>query len=171
MAKPDRLKLWQVTRLARIQAFREEEASRELTAARQQLAQARQQMADAAAAYEKDVAEQAIARHQRWQHCVGRELNGATVRALHAEDNAGLASIKQHAATYKKAGQHTEQAESVLKNAEHALAHARKTTARRDKLKLQIQRKYRQHERLREEILRDEHSQMLFVHRAEDYSV
>lgn len=168
MAESDRLRLRQVTVLARIQTFREEQASRQVAAARMQVMQARQDVTNAAAAYEQDVLEQTRARHQRWQGCVGLELSEATVRTLRAEDQAGLASVEDHRVNQSKAQQAARQAQGALKKAEQEAVSVRNATARRDALKLRLTRAYKKHERLREDMMRDQQAHMLFVHRNVD---
>nr|WP_298797146.1 hypothetical protein [uncultured Acetobacter sp.] len=168
MSESNRLKLRQVTLLARIQMFREEQASRQVAAARVQMAHARQDVADAACAYEQDVVEQTTARHLRWQGCVGMELSCSTVRALRAEDKAGLASVEHHSMNQKKAQHAFQQAQSTLKQAEKNSVLIRNITARRNALKLRILHDYKKHEILHEEVMRDQQSQLLFAHRFVD---
>lgn len=165
MANPDRLKLRQAALLVRLQTLREEQVSRDLAVARAHTVQARQQMAEATATYEHESTTQTDARHQRWLGRVGQELSGRTVKALHVEDEAGLASIQQHSLSQKKARQRVRQTEAASKKAEVAMVLVRNSATRRKRLMLKIQQDYKRAERLQEEVARDQHSQLLFAQR------
>lgn len=150
--------------LARLQAYRDEQANRRLTVARRRVAAAEQAIRDAEQTYERECREQTQARSHRWRNAVGKELEYDAMRALRAEDESGFAVIEQQALHREKVKQAVADARDAVKNAEQEARTVHTALARRNTLQQTVEQECRHYEQTHEELRRDQQSQMLFAH-------
>ncbi|WP_061138870.1 ribonuclease D [Acetobacter tropicalis] len=164
MAEPDRLRRKQVAILARLQAYRDEQANRRLTVARWRVADAEHAIQAAEQACERERLEQTQARSHRWRNAVGKELEYDAIWALRAEDENGFSVIEQHDQHREKAKQAAAEARDAVKNAEQEARTVHTALARRNALQQTVEQECRHYEQTHEELRRDQQSQMVFAH-------
>lgn len=164
MAEPDRLKFRQVAILARLQAYRNEQASRQVIVARRRMAEAEQAILDIEHTYEQERLKQTQARSHRWRNAVGKELEYDAIWALRAEDENGFSVIEQHDQHREKAKQAAAEARDAVKNAEQEARTVHTALARRNALQQTVEQECRHYEQTHEELRRDQQSQMVFAH-------
>ncbi|MFS8371390.1 hypothetical protein [Acetobacter indonesiensis] len=165
MAEPDRLKFRQVAILARLQAYRNEQASRQVIVARRRMAEAEQAILDIEHTYEQERLKQTQARLHRWRSAVGQELDYGAMRAVCEQDDRGYAAIEQQNMKREQAKQAEAEARDIVKNAEHQARTVHTALVRRNALKQTVDREHKHHQHMQEELKRDQQSQMLFAHR------